>query len=696
VRTIPLLCALVLLVPIATAYVGLPASDGPPTTRDDLPLPEAIATSTSTSTPTPTPMPPPTVTKTPSPVPDPGLVAPATDGPMGREQVRHLQRATSINDADGNKIFDDLDRLYLSSPPGTRLPVIVTGIHTTSADHLLEETEKTIGRDLEEVRLFRYLPAILVSLSHTEALQVASLDLVRQLEHNRAGQPELDTATLYSGARAVVEQLGITGDGDDDPGNFTSRDINIAVLDTGIDGRHVDFQDGKIVASYDAGRESYVDPIDTGTHGTHVASIAAGLGRGDPDHMGVAPGSGIINIQISGTEGSTADNVLHAVEWAIENKDTYNIRVLTMSFGFGQATDGTTAMELAFDKAWDAGIVTFKSAGNSGPERTTITVPGAARGIISVGAMLDPSGIPGSLPAEIPSDLEDGLGMYLNQAGFVLAPFSSRGPTTDGRVKPDLVAPGWSITAAHAGTRSGYATFSGTSMAAPFAAGVAALVIAADASLTPDEVRGILRGSSEDWGVEGADIDYGWGRVDALSAVVWSLVQAGAEPPEVEPPLIPRHEVRMGRVDETGTSIHEIVIEDPEAAFGLTFISESRAVSLQIQKDSQPVTEGIVHSLDLSRQIQRGALSAVEGTYTVVLQSTPGAAYSLDVAHSTKVRAPLTVFDAERFQALSEPEQPAASVPAPAVLWGILAILGALALKRRGPAEDRRGECLQD
>lgn len=626
---------------------------------------------------------------------DAGLVpqAPGT-GPMdatsredrlGREMVRGLAQATPVNDATGNKLFDDLEQRFLLAGPYERLPVIVTGTEGTDADSLVQKAQQQVGRDFEPLRVYSFLPGFLAGLTLTEALQVAGLDGVRQLEYNRVGEPELGTATVYSGARAANEQLNITGDLDGDPSTFTTKDVSIAVLDTGVDGGHVDLSDGKIVASYDAGREEFVDPVDSGTHGTHVASIAAGLGIGNEDYRGVAPGAGIVNIQISGTDGSTTDNVLHALEWAIENKDRYNIRVLTMSFGFGQATDGTTAMELAFDKAWDAGIVTFKSAGNSGPERTTITVPGAARGILSVGAMLDPSGIEGGLSAE-GVELESDL---TNQAGFSLASFSSRGPTTDARVKPDIVAPGWSVTAAFAGSGDGYATFSGTSMAAPFAAGTAALVISANPELTPDEVRGVLRGSAEDWGIEGADVDYGWGRLDSLSAVAWALTLAGETLPPVEPPMIPRHEVRMGTLDETGRATEQVTLNATGSGMAMTYINEGRAVSIQVFLDDLPLTESAANSVDASRHMLRGFMAPEPGTYTVELLGTPFAAYSLDIAHSETVRAPLAAFDPERFAAASQPppEAPAEVTPGP----GLLLIAGLVfatalvaALRRRG------------
>jgi serine protease AprX len=107
----------------------------------------------------------------------------------------------------------------------------------------------------------------------------------------------------------------------------------------------------------------------------------------------------------------------------------------------------------------------------------------------------------------------------VGRGGFALSPFSARGPTVDGRIKPDLCAPGEGIVAARANTREEYRRLSGTSMAAPFVAGVAALMLEANPALTPNEVKSILTRTSVDFGAPGRDIDYGAGRLDAYQAI---------------------------------------------------------------------------------------------------------------------------------------------------------------------------------
>ena len=487
--------------------------------------------------------------------------APSGHGRAARAEVAAMPRATSVNDADGNKVFDDLDRAFVAAVPGARLDVIVSFVQGTATDEGVEAVRQAAPAGTVE-RSFTIVPAFAGALSAAEAAAVARLPQVRQIELNSVGTPELAAATEVMGADAVVDGLGVTGSLDGQEDVVTGEDVTIAILDTGFDTNHVDL-DGKLLHFEDIAN-GQPDAYDSDGHGTHVASIAAGWGVEDEAHRGVAPGAGIVGLRIS-NEG----HALAGYQWILEHRDLYDIRVATISFGFGTATDGTTALERAIDQVWDAGVVCFKSNGNSGPNSGTMTVPAAARGILGIGSLLAP-------------------GPTTN--GFALSEYSSRGPTSDGRIKPDLVAPGESISAAARGTTAGYTTKSGTSMAAPFAAGTAALMIAANPALSADQVRDLLYTTAEDWGTTGPDVDYGHGRIQVLEAVEAALRSGGGTPAPVERPDVPTH---TGFVSApNGGAGAAVTVTDTSKPFAVTAIAAPRALVL-----AGIAQDGVVHEV---------------------------------------------------------------------------------------------------
>ena len=146
----------------------------------------------------------------------------------------------------------------------------------------------------------------------------------------------------------------------------------------------------------------------------------------------------------------------------------------------------------------------------------------------------------------------------LGVSGFKQAYFSSRGPTADGRVKPDVSGPGVSVTSARAGTTAGYIAFNGTSMATPFVVGVALLMRDRDPALTPTQIKSAVTSTAIDWarggdnrtvGSIGPDVDYGAGRLDAYAA----LAAVGA--PLSAPPAVPEHVRFDGTLSGTGAVV---------------------------------------------------------------------------------------------------------------------------------------------
>ena len=192
--------------------------------------------------------------------------------------------------------------------------------------------------------------------------------------------------------------------------------------------------------------------------------------------------------------------MVSAIEWCASRAD---VDVISMSLG-SPGSDGSDAGSQAADAAVAAGKVVVAAAGNAGDAPGTISSPGVATNVITVGAASDPSTLAG------PSDTD---------AGLYLAGFSSRGPTTNPAApqKPDVVAPGISVMSAQSGTTAGYLALSGTSMATPFVAGVVALGLEAAPAATPAQLKQALRTSARDAGPAGPDNDWGAGLVDARS-----------------------------------------------------------------------------------------------------------------------------------------------------------------------------------
>lgn len=283
---------------------------------------------------------------------------------------------------------------------------------------------------------------------------------------------------------------------------YDGSGITIGIIDTGIDASHPDLQ-GKVIGwvDYVNGRSS---PYDDNGHGTHVASIAAGTGAAsNGKYKGMAPGAKLVGIKVLGADGSgSISDIIAGVDWAVKNKDKYRIKVINLSLGSSQSSDGTDSLSQAVNNAWDAGLVVCVAAGNSGPNKYTVGSPAAASKVITVGAV----------------DKYD-----------VITDFSSRGPTADNRLKPEVVAPGnWIIAARASGTSMGqpindyYTAAPGTSMATPHVAGIAALLLQAHPSWTPDKVkRALIETADIVKPDEIADIAYGAGRVNAYKAAYY-------------------------------------------------------------------------------------------------------------------------------------------------------------------------------
>ena len=280
---------------------------------------------------------------------------------------------------------------------------------------------------------------------------------------------------------------------------LSGKNVTVVVMDTGIV-PHPDF-DNRIVTFMDFcnGRVGLYD--DNG-HGTHVSGIIGGGGKMSMDkrgicvYSGIAPEANIIMLKVLDEHGNgNTEKVLEGIDWIIQNKEKYNIRLLNISVGMlpsaGQREQ--RALLEAVDDIWDHGIMVVVAAGNNGPRENSVTIPGISRKILTVGSCDD-----AKTDASV-KGLKNG--------------YSSNGPTECCIVKPEILAPGTKITSCSRDGR-GYQIKSGTSMAAPVVTGALALAYQKYPYLKPAEMklrlyeRAFPRGEQigkKSWGIIHAD-----------------------------------------------------------------------------------------------------------------------------------------------------------------------------------------------
>lgn len=301
-------------------------------------------------------------------------------------------------------------------------------------------------------------------------------------------------------ATRVHQELGITG-----------RGVVVANIDTGVE-----WTIPSLEATY-RGREgdhnynwfdvtgTFPDaPGDDYGHGTATMSLIAA--QAEDIAIGVAPGVRWIAVKAFDARGRTRDAWLHrAFQWILAPTDLNGKHpdpsrapdIVSNSWGTPNGGDETFLPDIQALRV--AGIIPVFAAGNSGEQGDgTINAPAAYPNVLAVGA----------------TDPNDRL-----------ADFSSRGPTPDNRLKPDLTAPGVNVLVQD--NNGQYETSSGTSFSTPIVAGVIALMKEANPSLDYEAIYTLITRTAQDLGPPGPDMGYGWGRVNAYAAVQAARQAAG-------------------------------------------------------------------------------------------------------------------------------------------------------------------------
>ncbi len=348
----------------------------------------------------------------------------------------------------------------------------------------------------------------LVTLSKLPGVVMVELDGILQVSNS-------DVKDVH-GVWGIYEDTGYDGTGS-----------VVAIIDTGIDDEHVGLDDldddnstddPKVIAFFDAVNNASVtdgstEPYDGNGHGSHCAGTTAGTGAPTYEHTGMAPQAQLVGVKVLSDSGSGSfAQVMLGMEWTVEKRHEFNIRVASMSLGGFGAIEWTSDEEESVNRMANEmvrnGIALFIAAGNSAVS-AQIGTPGSAEDVITVGAI----------------DKDTAIAIY-----------SSQGPTEEGRVKPNIAFVGSSVMSVEANTGTGYEALSGTSMATPGAAGVAALMYQANPDLSPFDIRNIMQetstyrvchymGANEPCAEDGIPKNrqnnvYGHGQVEALPALM--------------------------------------------------------------------------------------------------------------------------------------------------------------------------------
>jgi serine protease AprX len=380
--------------------------------------------------------------------------------------------------------------------------VIVTATGLLSPVKAVLEVGGTV---LTQFHLINAVDAVIPDVAEPLLAALPGIDVTPDVQVSVQAVPE--STGPHTPSDAFLQQTGATrlaAAGD------TGRGVTVAVLDTGIDALP-DFS-GRLVGGVDltSGNNPYQDSYG---HGTFVAGLIAGNGASSGgQYSGEAPGASLVSIKVAGADGTThLGTLISGLQWAVDHQNTYGIKVVNVSLGFQPSKSTVTnPLDQAVEAVWNSGIAVVASAGNAGPFNGTILSPGDDPLVITTGALDDMA-----TPSVSDDEMTD---------------FSSAGPTSpDGWVKPDLVtsgrsvvslaAPGSTIYADYPSARIGSANFvgSGTSFSAAITSGAAALVLADNPGLTPNQIKARLLGTAGPGPVGNPFVD-GHGALNAYAA----------------------------------------------------------------------------------------------------------------------------------------------------------------------------------
>ncbi|WP_367362673.1 S8 family peptidase [Mesotoga sp.] len=360
----------------------------------------------------------------------------------------------------------------------------------------------------------------------------------------------------------------------------TGVGVKVAILDTGIDPSHPDLA-GRVAQGIDF--TGIGSSFDDNGHGTHVSGTVAAIYSNNSGVYGVAPSASLYAVKVLDSTGSGyLDWIIAGIQWAIVS----DIDIINMSLG---TPSDVQSLEDACNAAFADGILIVAAAGNSGNKpgnRDTVEYPGGYASVIAAAA----------------SDSND-----------LRVSFSSTGPDVE------LIAPGVSILSSIPG--DGYAYYSGTSMASPHVAGVAALVLAARPTLTNAEVRLILQQTAENLGLKQEHQGFGLVRAD-LAVQAASVTTPPASDTDPEPGTVTVSNISYS-LSRNAKHMYVSVQLEPFV------VGASVSIEVYLNSGSSPYFAGTI-TTDTSGVAKFTVVNAPSGTYSTVVTDVTAAGYTWD------------------------------------------------------------------
>lgn len=367
--------------------------------------------------------------------------------------------------------LDPILKMKLKEKDNKSVPIIIT-LREPPSNRFKNSISKNNGKMKYEYKFF-YGIAANVTLSGIDRL--SELPEVRYISYDRNAEVCMDKAPLFVGVNYNA------------PYQLTGKGINIAIIDTGVY-PHGDLnRPRRVLLGFKDFVNSINDAYDDNGHGTHICGVIAGSGAlSDGKYRGIAPGARIIMIKAFNNVGSGAfSDIIAAIEWAIENMEKYNLKILCLPFGCESIVPiKADPLSRICRIAWEKGLIVIAASGNKGPGSGTITTPGICPSIITVGAL----------------ECKD-----MNIRNWKIPAFSGRGAKLGNQIKPEIVAPGVGITSLSSDLSyipgasplktldNPYSCMTGTSVSCGIAAACISLVLEKMPHISGDDLKGILK-----------------------------------------------------------------------------------------------------------------------------------------------------------------------------------------------------------